>query len=73
MATPTTDEQLDAIATDVELGVKSTSTAEESTTLESPTERIEAARKVATARASATGWGGLVHAARAIPPGSGPE
>lgn len=73
MPDTTTDEMLDAVAADVEAGVKSVTTGDTTTTLEAPTERLDAAKKVATARASASGWGGLVHASRAVPPGSGPN
>lgn len=69
---PDTDDIVEAVAADVEAGVRSVTTGEQTTTLETPTERLEAARQVATARASAGGWGSLVHAARAVPPGSGP-
>lgn len=72
MPDTTTDEMVDAVALDVEGGVKSVTTGEQTTTLTDPTERLEAVKKIATARASAGGWGTLVHAARAVPPGSGP-
>ncbi len=73
MATPTPDEQLDAIAEDVATGVKSVTTGDQTTTLESPTERIEAAEKLRKAKASRRGYGGMVRVSRAIPGGSAPE
>ena len=67
MPDTTADDMVEAVAADIETGVKSVTTGDQTTTLESPVTRLEAAHKVATARASAGGWGGLVHAARAVP------
>jgi len=73
VATPTTDEQLDAIAEDVANGVRSVTDGQQTTTLESPTERIEAAEKIRKARAARRGVNGMLRVSRAVPPGAGPQ
>ena len=71
MATPpTSDDMLDAIAADVQGGVKSHTTDGQTTTLETPTERLAAEARLRTARAAAFGWGGLARPAKAVPPGA---
>lgn len=72
MSTPTTDEMLDAVAADVATGVKSVTTGDQTTTLETPTERIDAAEKIAKARAARRGPFGLLRFGRCVPPGSDP-
>lgn len=73
MPTPTHAEQLDAIAEDVATGVRSVTTGDQTTTLETPTERIEAAEKLQKARAARRGVNGMLRVSRVVPPGSSPE
>jgi len=72
VATPTTDEQLDAIAEDVATGVRSVTTGDQTTTLESPTERIEAAEKIRKVKAARRGVNGMLRVSRCVPPSGGP-
>lgn len=70
---PTTDDMLDAVAADVANGVKSVTDGQQTTTLESPTERIAAAERLQKNRAARRGFNGMMRVSRAVPPGAGPN
>lgn len=72
MATPTSDEMTDAVAEDVASGVKSATTGDQTTTLETPTERLDAIDRIRKSKAARRGFAGLVRVSRSVPPGSDP-